>query len=164
MKQSRVIKTVSKDELGEALALVNRVFAALVAPDYSSAGQKTFSEYLKVKEAEMTADLAYGHKEMWCMAQGKPGKIIGVIAMRGKTHIALLFVDQAYQRQGIATELFSFVRGKLLLQEAEKITVNSSPYACPVYHRWGFQDTGPEQELNGIRFTPMEYLMAGEKR
>ena len=36
------------------------------------------------------------------------------------------------------------------------MTVNSSPYAVPVYHKLGFKDTGSEQMVNGLRFTPME--------
>jgi len=36
------------------------------------------------------------------------------------------------------------------------MTVNSSPYAVPIYHKLGFKDTGSEQVVNGLRFTPME--------
>ena len=36
-------------------------------------------------------------------------------------------------------------------------TVHSSPYAVEVYRHLGFAATGPEQTVNGLRFTPMEY-------
>ena len=37
------------------------------------------------------------------------------------------------------------------------ITVNSSPYAVPVYHKLGFVDTDVEQISDGMRYTPMKY-------
>ena len=37
-----------------------------------------------------------------------------------------------------------------------RMTVNSSHYAIPIYHRFGFHDTYQEQMQDGIRFTPME--------
>ena len=37
-----------------------------------------------------------------------------------------------------------------------RMTVNSSHYAIPIYHRFGFHDTDQEQIQDGIRFTPME--------
>ena len=36
-------------------------------------------------------------------------------------------------------------------------TVNSSPYAVPVYHKLGFIDMDSEQLSDGIRFTPMKF-------
>lgn len=41
----------------------------------------------------------------------------------------------------------------------EIMTVNSSPYAVPVYEKLGFHATGSEQTVNGLRFTPMERVM-----
>ena len=35
------------------------------------------------------------------------------------------------------------------------ITVNSSPYAVPIYERLGFRQTKPEQVVDGIRIVPM---------
>lgn len=35
------------------------------------------------------------------------------------------------------------------------ITVNSSPFAVPVYHHLGFTDTDSEKVTNGLRYTPM---------
>ena len=38
-----------------------------------------------------------------------------------------------------------------------EFTVNSAPYAVDIYRHLGFAETGPEQTINGIRFTPMAY-------
>ena len=80
--------------------------------------------------------------------------LLGVIATRNKgTHIALFFVDGRYHRQGTGKKLFKTV---LKNNPCDKMTVNSSPYAIPVYHKLGFCDTDKEQVINGLRFTAME--------
>jgi len=81
-------------------------------------------------------------------------KLVGVIATRSAgTHIALFFVRGEYQKKGIGKSLF-----QMALKEcsSQKMTVNSSPYAVPIYHKLGFNETDKEQEVNGLRFTPME--------
>lgn len=40
----------------------------------------------------------------------------------------------------------------------ETITLNSSPYGLPFYKVIGFMPTDEEKTVNGIRFTPMEYV------
>ena len=82
-------------------------------------------------------------------------KLVGIIATRSEgTHIALFFVDKKYQKQGIGKQLFQTI----LNTNIDKITVHSSPYAVSIYHKLGFHDTDKEQIVNGLRFTPMEYL------
>lgn len=41
----------------------------------------------------------------------------------------------------------------------EALTLNSSPYGLPFYLAIGFVPTGDEQEINGIRSTPMKYVI-----
>ena len=43
------------------------------------------------------------------------------------------------------------------------MTVNSSPYAVPIYHKLGFYDVDSEQVVKGVRFTPMEFEMQGNQ-
>ena len=82
-------------------------------------------------------------------------KLIGVIATRSEgTHIALFFVDGKYQGKGIGRKLFQTVVSEC---KSNRMTINSSPYAIPIYHKLGFTDTDAEQVVNGLRFTPMEY-------
>ena len=84
----------------------------------------------------------------------KGDKLVGVIASRSEgTHVALFFVDGIFHRQGIGTKLFQTVRKDC---HSVKMTVNSSPYAVPIYHKLGFVDVDKEQVVNGLRFTPME--------
>ena len=151
-----MIKEVDKNNLKQALGLVNRVFSEFVADDYSEQGKKSFHDYLKTKYDEVLADLQTGHKKLWGYYEN--GEIIGVIASRDKSHIALLFVDKQHHRKGIARQLFG-----AMLVEAEsdtgvtQITVNSSPYAVEIYERLGFVKTDEQQEKDGIIYIPMAH-------
>lgn len=82
-------------------------------------------------------------------------RIVGVIAIRGFSHISLLFVDPVFHRKGIARMLFEKATAYAANRDCHKITVNSSPYAVSFYENLGFTAIAPEQEIQGIRSTPM---------
>ena len=54
----------------------------------------------------------------------------------------------------------NYLKLYLINTTSNKITVNSSPYAIPVYHKLGFYDTNKEQIINGLRFTSMELKLS----
>ncbi len=83
--------------------------------------------------------------------------IVGVIEVRNNDHIYLLFVDAAYHRQGIGKTLLKAALARCVKQDpkVDEITVNSSPFAVPIYQRLGFVAMGGEQVQDGIRFIPM---------
>lgn len=132
-------------ELPEALELVWKVFLAFEAPDYSEEGVAEFEKSIHdPKYLEM----------LRCYGAFDNEDIVGIIATRSNgSHIALFFVDEQYQKQGIGRQLFELV---LRDDSGGTITVHSSPFAVPVYRRLGFVDTDTEQETNGIRYTPMK--------
>ena len=153
-----MIKEIDKSNLKQALDLVNEVFSEFVAADYSEQGIATFQDYLKNKYEELSADLESGHKKAWGYYQN--GEIIGVIATRDFSHIALMFVDKQHHRKGVARQLFDYVLADLKGNaDATKITVNSSLYAMEVYEKLGFVKTDEQQEKNGILYIPMAYLI-----
>ena len=154
-----MIREIKLAGLQEALTLVNNVFTEFVACDYSKEGQITFRTYLKTKYDEIERDLKDGLKKMWGYYSDDE-TLAGVIATRGVSHISLLFVATSYQRRGIARQLFEMVLAEVKKTGAyTKLSVNSSPYAVGIYQKLGLHTTGPEQENNGIRFTPMEYII-----
>ena len=81
---------------------------------------------------------------------------MGIISLRNKTHISLLFVDKYYHKRGIGRALIvslsKYVKAEI---GQNRITVNASPYGVDFYHRLGFQDIEPEKQQDGIIFTPM---------
>jgi GNAT superfamily N-acetyltransferase len=87
---------------------------------------------------------------------GRGGELVGVIGMRDHTHLFHLVVAEQVHRQGVATRLWH--EAKRVAEAAGnsgRFTVNSSRYAVPVYERFGFLVTGPEQHKNGLVFVPM---------
>ena len=153
-----MIKEVGKNDLKQALDLVNKVFSEFVAVDYSKQGNKTFNDYLKTKYDEVATDLQTGYKKLWGYYEN--GEIIGVIATREISHIALMFVAKQHHRKGIARQLFDTVHEDVKSSaEVTKITVNSSPYAVKIYERLGFMKTNNQQEKDGIIYVPMAFTL-----
>ena len=138
------IRKIKKEEMPEALDLVWEVFLEFEAPDYTEDGIKEFKKAIDDKEWVKARDF-YG-------AFNDDNKILGVIATKDITHIALFFVDGKYHKQGIGTKLYNFIKE---LNNKDYFTVNSSPYAHEVYKHLGFVDTDKEQSVHGLRFIPM---------
>jgi len=83
--------------------------------------------------------------------------LAGFIAIRDRSHIFHLFVAPAFQRKGLAARLW---QAELeLAPDLEFFTVNSSPFALPVYERFGFVKAGPQVEMHGICFVPMRLAL-----
>ena len=151
------IRKIKPDEVGDALALALEVFMQFEAPDYRPEGVVTFKRDIIENEA-FIADCKQG----LCPIYGAfdDNKLIGIIGMRSKTHINLVFVKREYHRQGVATAIFRFLLNDVLRENPDlhEITLNSSPYGKPFYLNIGFVPLSDEQEINGIRFTPMRYV------
>lgn len=145
MESDCLVRKIRQEEIAEALRLVWDVFLEFESPDYTKEGVEEFYKSIH--------DESYLSKLCWYDAFIQE-KLVGIIATRNEgTHIVLFFVDGKYHRQGIGRRMFEFARS---MNSSGKMTVNSSPYAVPVYHRLGFCDTDTEQVVNGLRFTPME--------
>lgn len=143
-----MIRLLRENELASALKLIWKVFLEYEAPDYSEQGVKTFQMY--IEESAMIQRVDQGEMKFWGAFES--GELAGVIGVKHGKHISMLFVDPAYHRKGIATALVA----QAFADYQGTITVNSSPFAIPFYHRIGFQNQANEQVIDGIRFTPMK--------
>lgn len=142
------IRIIEKAERDTAIALIDAVFVQFEAPDYSSEGVKTFRNTTIYNDNFLSTLVMHG-------AYDKE-TLVGVIATRNKgNHIALFFVDGNHHRQGIGRKLFEKV---LENSTTSELTVNASPYAVEVYHRFGFRNMTAEQTTDGMRYTPMTYI------
>lgn len=151
------IRRVKSREVRAALALVWEVFSAFEAPLYGPEGAENFRRDI-VANPRFIADCRLGRCPLYGAFDGD--EIIGLMGLRpSRDHINLAFVKKEYQRQGVATALFHFLLADLLRKDPglPAITLNSSPYGLPFYLHLGFVATAEEQEVNGIRFTPMRY-------
>lgn len=132
--------------------LVASVFMEYIAPLYEPEGIAEFLQYASPHET--TRRLHHDH--VMLLAEHHE-RIAGVIELRDHDHISLLFVDTAYQRQGIAHALVQRALEMCLQHKPDlkTFTVFASPNAVPAYERFGFHVTQPEQTRNGIRYVPM---------
>ena len=132
--------------------LVERVFGEYVAPGYETAGVRAFVEYAQPGLLQQRSE-----NDHFVLLATLGEAIVGMIEVREYRHVTLFFVDRAHQRQGIARELME--RALRICRQNNptlaEVTVNSSPYARPVYQRLGFYATRLEQEKSGVRYIPM---------
>lgn len=148
------IRRLRPEELDAALELAWDTFLRFEAPDYGPEGATAFRRSI-IENAAFHRALRSGENRMWGAFDGE--KLVGLFAMRGPSHIALVFTHHAYHRKGIATALLNRLRADVRAENPNvtHLTLNSSPYGKPFYLRSGFRETDVEQTIDGIRFTPM---------
>lgn len=136
-----------------AMKLAWDTFARFDAPDYSPEGIHNFRKF--VNDDTLRKMFVAGHYQMFVAMDGS--QCVGMLTIRDRSHISLLFVHKDYHKNGIASALIKYVSRYVLDEEGiERLTVNASPYAVGFYHKRGFKDLGAETVADGIRFTPME--------
>ena len=154
-----VIRKIFSNEVEEAMELALEVFMQFEAPDYGDAGVETFKRDI-VENPTFIDNAKNGLCPIYAAFDGD--KMVALIGMRSsKTHINLVFTKKEYHRKGIATAIFKFLLNDLLNENPSlnELTLNSSPYGLPFYISLGFIPLSEEQEINGIRFTPMKYII-----
>jgi len=143
---------MSADEVADVCRFVNGVFESSVAPLYTKRGLRNFREY-----ADPEAMSQRIRSDHFVLLAVEDGRIAGMIEMRRHRHVSLLFVEPDRQGRGLGKQLLR--KALEVCRSAEpdlqEITVNSSPNAVGVYERMGFETTGREQTINGVRSTPM---------
>ncbi len=154
-----IIRKITPDEVEEAMALALEVFMQFEAPDYSTEGVTTFKKDI-VENEEFIENARRGVCPIYAAFDGE--KMVAIMGMRSnRTHINLVFTRKEYHRRGIARAIFEYLLKDLLTENPtlSEITLNSSPYGLPFYLKIGFIPLTEEQEINGIRFTPMKYTV-----
>lgn len=154
-----VIRRIASHEVDSAMALALEVFMQFEAPDYPPEGVETFKKDI-VENPEYLKNVRLGLCPIYGAFDGD--KIVALMGMRSnKTHINLVFTKKSYHRRGIARAIFHSMLNDVLKENPtlEALTLNSSPYGLPFYLAIGFVPLSEEQEINGIRFTPMKYII-----
>lgn len=83
------------------------------------------------------------------------GQLAGFIGIRERSHVYHLFVDERWQRRGIARRLWECARAAALAPgHLGAFTVNSSNHAVPLYEALGFVRSAPMQVAR-VRYNPM---------
>ena len=150
------IRNAYRDEWDDAMTLAWKTFMKFEADIYTDEGIQNFEDF--ITDTTLHRMFLMGVYQMFVALDRK--QIVGMLTLRNNSHISLLFVDEKYHRRGIGRALIEYIR-EYLLSEAGigKVTVNAAPYGVAFYHKLGFQDLRPEEERDGIRYTPMEFVL-----
>lgn len=154
-----VIRKITSSEVESAMNLALEVFMEFETPDYDSSGVETFKKDI-VENPDFLEKARQGVCPIYGAFDGN--KIVSLIGMRSnKTHINMVFTKKEYHRKGIATAIFNYLLNDVKNENPslEALTLNSSPYGVPFYLVLGFMPLSEEQEINGIKFTPMKYVV-----
>lgn len=84
------------------------------------------------------------------------GVVQGYISLKSGNHVYHLFVAANAQGKGIARALW---QKACATTSATRYTVRSSLYAVPVYKKFGFKESGPAANKDGIAFQPLELVL-----
>jgi GNAT superfamily N-acetyltransferase len=154
-----VIRKITGSEVESAMDLALEVFMQFEAPEYPPEGVETFKKDI-VENPEYLENARQGICPIYGAFDGD--KIVALMGMRSnRTHINLVFTKKEYHRRGIARAIFQYLLNDVLQENPalEALTLNSSPYGLPFYLAIGFIPLSGEQEMNGIRYTPMKYII-----
>ncbi len=156
MEMPYLIRTAHRDEWEDAMALAWRTFLKFEANDYPEEGVKNFERF--VSDQTIYRMFLIGSYHLFVAYTG--ATLVGMITLRDASHISLLFVDEKYHRQGIGRALVQYVNSYLASgKQVSRVTVNASPYGVEFYHKLGFRDIRPQEQKDGIIYTPMEFLL-----
>ena len=85
------------------------------------------------------------------------GAIIGVVGVRGNSHLYHLFVADEFRGRGFARQLWHAARDSCCeAGDVAEFTVNSSRFAVEMYRKFGFVEAGPPETTNGVTSIPMK--------
>ena len=135
-----------------AMELAWRTFLKFEAGDYPEEGIHNFRDFLSDRSLEEW--FQQGKYPLFVACQGQ--KLIGMVTLRNRNHISLLFVDEKYHRKGVGRALLRYASEYLGTElQCSSMTVFAAPYAVGFYHAVGFRDLGPQMMREGIIYTPM---------
>lgn len=150
------VREAFPDEWEDAMALAWRVFAKFEANVYPKEGVDSFIDF--ISDNQLKKMFLVGSYKCWVATEDN--KIIGIAGLRSRKHLSLLFVDEKYQRQGVASALMKLVSDYITnVEHLDVCTVNAAPYALPFYESIGFVATGPQEMNSGMIFTPMQWKL-----
>lgn len=149
--QIRLIKSGEEETVCE---LVNRVYDEFVGPHYTDTGNKNFKIF---SEPKGMAERLEKNRNFLFVAE-VDGVIVGMIEVRDKNHIRLLFVDKTHHGRGIARSLVEAAIDEMRnrFPDQTHIYVNAAPNAIEIYKKLGFFAVNKIQRTHGMTYLPMK--------
>lgn len=139
--------------------LILDLFDEFIGPGYSERGCRRFH---RGTHKQVRRD--YWQEGGFRKLAFSDGELIGVIGVRDNTHVHWLWVRRDWHRRGVARLLMRIAVDTILLRtpQADRLTLNASPYAVEAYKRLGFRAAGHEHINKGIVSTPMIMELVAE--
>lgn len=148
-----IIRKAVMADWEETMAMTWRTFMKFEATDYGMEGVENFRNF--ITDPILRRMFLLGTYHMFVATH--MGKIVGMVSLRDKNHVSLLFVDEAYHRKGIGRKLIDTI-GTFSKEEygREEITVNAAPYGFEFYKKIGFRSMSPLTCNGGIKYISMK--------
>lgn len=144
------IEAVPQGDIPRVAKLCLQTFLQFEAMDYDPQGIESFRAAVNVDILRRQMDT--DQLEMWGFYEGD--QLYGVIALRRKRYITLLFVDKKWHKKGIGRRLVEHAvaasRG-----HTDALVVRSSLFAIPFYEHLGFATMDSIQLDDGTTYLPM---------
>lgn len=153
MESSITVREATTEDAARISELLTGLAEEFIVGEFSAEGRRHLLTHFSV--AEMAVRLA--SQEYRFQIAEREAAIVGVVGVRGRTHLQYLFVSKPYQRAGLARRLWDGAREQSG-NASGRFTVNASSYAVPAYQRLGFTCVGTIREKNDVRFQPMEWV------
>lgn len=146
------LREIRQSELVAVCNLVARTFNEFIAPEFSEQGIDEFFKYSNPRDFEKRSESGYSS-----MLAEYDDRIAGMIELKGRSHISMLYVEKTFHKKGVAKELIRAALSNLSLENHydTDITVNSSRYAVPFYEKLGFIQFEEEKTIYGVIHVPM---------
>ena len=153
MNDEIVIRKAVMKDWEETMAMTWRTFLKFEAKDYGMEGVDNFRNF--IADPMLRRMFLLGTYHMYVATYHE--KIVGMVSLRDKNHISLLFVEEAYHKKGIGRGLIDTI-GAFSKEEYGKneITVNAAPYGFEFYKKIGFYSTSPLITNGGIKYISMK--------
>ncbi len=138
------------------------ILIASLAAYFVEPGSQGEQDFLKTIAPEAIAGYVIDPAFIYLIGE-VDGELAGVIALKERVHVYHMFVAVKFQRQGIAQELWEKIKNMAQAQgNPGWFTLNATPYAVPVYERFGFKATGVQVDKYGLSFVPMRLELTAE--
>ncbi|MRI32496.1 GNAT family N-acetyltransferase [Endozoicomonas sp. OPT23] len=148
MEQDKItILDVEEDDFYEVVDLVGGVSEADILPNFSDEGKASFLQSMN-ENIQKTFDRTRFH----CVKAVLNDRVVGFSALRDNEYLTHLFIDKEHQSKGLGKALLRYMINN---PEVTSVSLRSSINAVPFYTSLGFECTGPESNVKGIRYVPM---------
>lgn len=146
------VRALTADDAEAAAAVVDAAIAAHIAPDWSARAVAALRQEVgavRLRERIPAATL--------CLGSFEGDELAGVALMTAPDTLAMLFVHPAHERRGHGRTLWEAARDAIRARhpEVSEVRLNATPYARPVYERFGFDAVSAPFDVDGARAVRM---------